>query len=573
MNVPLPRRYSRDRDVARGFVATAGGPVHYRCAGAGPALVLLHDSPRSSRLHLDTMRQLAAHFTVYALDTPGYGSSAPLGHERPAIADFAVALAAALDAMGLRDAPLYATHTSAKIALEYGAYHGKPPLLVLDGLSIPTEPPDPGFISIYMRPFQLDDASAYLAREWTRARDMVRWFPWFDARPETRMATAVPDEALMADYIIDLLSAGPHYSDAYAAAMYYDPMPALRSIAAPTRIIARTDDVLYAHLGRIPTAANPALTVQHLSDDREQWLESLQAVFASTGSNRLPDTGRIPELANSGPVYVRLPHGQMLVHREGRGSPLLVLEAPTTRHALEWQRQLCDDRQVLVPELPGYGESDPLGSDDLAEYADSLSVMIDALDLETVDVLALGYATPLGAMLAARHPGKVDRLILDGGFVGDDAPDHRQDAVCPAISPEAGGGHLHRIWHMLRDGDVQWPWFDGDIAAQRDLCPLFDAENLHRALIGILKQPGHYGDVLSAVVRADAMASYGAVRQPCLLFLRTNDPGYRTVEQISRTIANVRWIDRPATIEAAAEALRAALAFSPFTAGCMEASI
>ena len=533
--------------------------------------MLLHDSPRSSRLHLDTMRQLSAHFTVYALDTPGYGNSAPLERDRPVIADFAVALAAALEAMGLGDAPLYATHTSAKIALEYGAYHGKPALLVLDGLSIPEGPPDPDFISAYMRAFQLDDAGAYLAREWTRARDMVRWFPWFDARPETRMAMAMPDAAWMADYMIDLLSAGPHYSDAYAAAMYYDPMPALRDIAIPTRIIARADDVLYAHLDRVPTAANPALTVQRLSDDREQWLGLLQAAFASTG-NPLPAGRRIAEPADSGPAYVTHPHGQMLIHREGCGNPLLVLEAPTTRHALEWQRQLCGHRQVLVPELPGYGESDPLESDDLARYADSLSIMIDALGLKTVDVLALGYATPLGAALAALYPGKIGGLILDGGFVGEDASDHRREALCPAILPEAGGGHLSRIWHMLRDGDTQWPWFDGDVAAQRDLHPLFNAENLHRALVGILKQPSHYGDVVTAVVRADAMAFYAAVRQPCLLFLRPNDPGYRAVERISRAMADIRCIDRPATIEAAAQALRTALA-SPFTADCMEASI
>ena len=218
--------------VTRHFVTVGDGRVHYRRAGRGPAVVLLHDSPRSSRLHIETMRALADRFTVFALDTPGYGNSTPIGIAAPVIGDFATALGAALAALGLSRAPLYATHTSAKIALDHAAGAGQegPALLLLDGLSIPLKPTDEAFIAAYMRPFRIDAAGAYLAAEWTRMRDMLRWFPWFDARPAARMRTPPPDAAWTAAYMLDLLSAGPHYADAYAAAMRYDPRPALRSV-------------------------------------------------------------------------------------------------------------------------------------------------------------------------------------------------------------------------------------------------------------------------------------------------------------------------------------------------------
>lgn len=556
-------------------MTTDTGRIHYRCMGSGPAIVMLHDSPRSSRLHVETIRRLATHFTVYALDTPGYGNSAPLGIVRPVIADFAVALGAAIKALGLEQAPIYATHTSAKIALEYGAYYARPPLLILDGVAIPEAAPELAFIKSYMRPFQLDDSGAYLASEWTRARDMVRWFPWFDTRPETRIAMPAPTDAWMAAYMIDLLSAGPYYSDAYTAAMYYDPSPTLRSIRVRTLVIARADDVLFEHLDRVPTAANPALTVQRIKDDREQWLASLRTAFAGASTDRLPERrGGAAAPVDHGPAYVAVPHGQIHVNRRGKGRPLLILEAPTTLHALKWQRHLYDDRLVLVPEMPGFGESDPIGTSELAAYADAFSAMLETLGLDAVDVLALGYATPLGAALAARHPGKVARLILDGSFVGGHAmSDHEQEALCPEIVAEAGGGHLHRIWHMLRDGEAQWPWFNGDIAARRDLVPLFDAQKLHHALLGILKQPVHYGDVALAAARADAMAIYRAVRCPCLIFERATDPGYRAVDLISSAMVNTRRLERPATIEAAAAILREALAISPSTVACMEASL
>jgi hypothetical protein len=80
--------------------------VHLRYAGSGPPVVLLHDSPRSSRLHEPLLAALSDRFTVIALDTPGYGNSTPLAGDAPLrIADFADALADTLQALGLRGLP------------------------------------------------------------------------------------------------------------------------------------------------------------------------------------------------------------------------------------------------------------------------------------------------------------------------------------------------------------------------------------------------------------------------------------------------------------------------------------
>src|SRR5690606_13744166 len=148
----------------------------------------------------------------------------------PTIADFAHALASTLARLGLDEAPLYATHTSAKIALEYAASAPRTARLILDGLSIPAGPANDEFIAKYMRPVDIEPTGGYLAMEWTRMRDMVRWFPWFTPASTTRMAVASPTDAWLADYAIDFFAAGPHYSDAYKAAMYYNPMPALLSV-------------------------------------------------------------------------------------------------------------------------------------------------------------------------------------------------------------------------------------------------------------------------------------------------------------------------------------------------------
>src|SRR5579862_5428395 len=94
--------------VSRHYVAVGDRDVHYRRAGAGPPVVLLHESPLSSLVYQGHVERLAAAgFSAIALDTPGYGNSDPLAALAPSIADFASALVATLDALGVGRCGLY----------------------------------------------------------------------------------------------------------------------------------------------------------------------------------------------------------------------------------------------------------------------------------------------------------------------------------------------------------------------------------------------------------------------------------------------------------------------------------
>lgn len=521
--------------IARRYVEVEGRAIHYRIAGNGPAVILLHDSPRSSRLHLATMRHLAQRFRVYALDTPGYGESAPLDMVGPGIADFAQALGRAIAALDLGDAPIYATHTSAKIALHHAATTKgpMPRRVLLDGLSLPQHPATPAFISAYMRPFRLDDSGGYLAAEWTRIRDMLRWFPWFAPAPAHRMPVATPSDAWIHDYSIDLLSAGSSYSDAYAAAMRYDAAPMLRAVRCPVLVAARADDVLYASLDAVPVVENPNLSVERLPADREAWLAWLEARLAEACAG-VPPAPEPPAQPDQGRCYVDLPHGAVRLHRrQGDGAPLLILSAPTTLEALRW-RDALPQRTTLVPELPGFGESDAWPAAGLGDYADMLAALLDALDIERADVLGAGFAVPLATALASRHAAKIGHVLLDGCF--DLAATDRQafaDALCPAFRFDPAGGHLHAAWHMLRDMQTNWPWHARTASSIRSLPPAMDAPSLHAALVGILKQPGAYGDVARAACLELDQRESAAMTRPTFVFVREGDPAYAGAARFS----------------------------------------
>jgi pimeloyl-ACP methyl ester carboxylesterase len=77
------------------------GIVAYREAGAGPALALLHGIGNQSGSWTGQLTALGARFRTIAWDAPGYGGSDRLPAESPTAADYADALAALLDSLGI----------------------------------------------------------------------------------------------------------------------------------------------------------------------------------------------------------------------------------------------------------------------------------------------------------------------------------------------------------------------------------------------------------------------------------------------------------------------------------------
>lgn len=547
------------KTLRRGYIGAGGRLVHYRVCGAGPAVVLLHDSPRSSRLHLPLMKMLASRFRVFALDTPGYGNSDPLDIANPTIPDFAQALGDTLAALEMDHAPLYATHTSAKIALALAVRGGKMPLLVLDGLSIPDQLASDDFIESYMRPFAPEPSGGWLGAEWSRTRDMLRWFPWFATAPQNRIAMEPPSPEWMEDYGIDLFSAGPHYADAYSAAMRWKPLDDLLVVKVPTVVGARSDDVLYPHLDKVPCAQNPALSVKRLGSSRDSWGQWIAETLAlSTPQNTAAPCPPSPGKKRG---YFLQPHGQLhwecYAAQTANDAPaVMVLSAPSTLEAHRWAKALSAHRRVIVPDLPGFGDSDPLPVPDPDSLADTLAALIGRLEDEPCDVLALGLAAPIGAHLAARRKGLVRALTVWGAPAFEPPA---LDALCPDIGFDPlAGSHLHRLWHMLRDSEVQWPWFDASPLAARPVPALPDAADLHRALTGMLKQRTNYAQPVAIALAAHERSTWQMVDRPALVAVG-DDPAMADAATLIDLVPRGTAFIAPPGLEHAAQALALAL--------------
>ncbi len=273
------RHASRGR-VRRGFVAHADGALHFRWAGAGAPLAALHESPRSSLSLLPLVDRLAERRTVVAFDTPGYGHSDALPLEVPEGEHFAAAFAAALDALGLARAPLYATHTGAALAVHLALARPQVvPALLLDGFAAFTPSERQDFVERYLAPFEPSWDGAHLAQLWSRCKDLYTWFPYHRREPATRLVFDPPPVAKLHDTALGFLMAGAGYTKSYRCAATIDPDAALAALRVPTTITARPDDLICSHLERVtPT---DFVQVRRIGPALEDWLRIVDESIAN----------------------------------------------------------------------------------------------------------------------------------------------------------------------------------------------------------------------------------------------------------------------------------------------------
>ena len=111
--------------------------------------------------------------------------------------------------------------------------------------------------------------------------------------------------------------------------------------------------------------------------------------------------------------------GRRVVYREAGPSgepPIICLHGAGFDHSgLTWQdtaRSLGAGRRVLVPDIPGYGESDALiGAPDLPRLGAWAGAFADALALGRADLAGLSMGGGMALWLGIRRPDLVRRLI------------------------------------------------------------------------------------------------------------------------------------------------------------------
>ena len=452
--------------------------VHYRRAGSGPPLLLIHQSPRSSAEYEPLLAKWAADFTCLAPDSPGFGESAPLPMAAPDVNDYADAVFAFMDAMGLDKAGAYGFHSGA-ITLITAAKRapGRFTAVAANGYAVWTDAERADFGANYTPPFVPLPYGEHLAWLWHRLREQSWFFPWYAADDAHRMSVAHDNAEANHAMAMDVLAAGSSYAQGYAA-MLQAPrdLPEPGAPTPPVFICGRNGDPLQSHIDRLGTlpigwAAQKLATEEDTEDASRAWLLSHTA--SAMPLPRAPDDQGYAIVAGFGQLHWLGDRACGHLHLHAPGSAAEMVAAPGT----------------LALDLPGHGLSDGFAA------APSLEAVLDVLErglasLTTADLVRItgeGASARLAARLAARL-----------GIAAEPVADTTA-ASWPDLTPDRFGSHLTRAWGFARAEAAFTPW-DAPCAANArpltadSLSPL----RLHRRVLAALRAR-HVPELIAAL--------------------------------------------------------------------------
>jgi len=103
----------------------------------------------------------------------------------------------------------------------------------------------------------------------------------------------------------------------------------------------------------------------------------------------------------------------------GKGKPLVLVHGLGSDHG-NWSRilaPLADEREVIAPDLPGFGDSPPLpGEPTIAALADALEAFFDQHELFRPDLVGSSMGARLVLELARRGKSGATVALAPGGF-------------------------------------------------------------------------------------------------------------------------------------------------------------
>lgn len=415
--------------------------------------------------------------TVLALDTPGNGLSPALALAEPTADDYADALAATLDALGVARVVVYGTHTGAAFGMALALrYPHRVAALLLDGIGAFSAPERAQLLASYLPPFVPLNDGTHMAWLWSRVRDQATFFPWNHSTHDARLWVPLPSPLSLHAVALDFLLSGDAYRGPYAAAFRFQPAAVLSQLRVPTWVAAREGDVLLSHLNRLPTLALPVFR-SSLPPKGSAWAQKVWVWLAEAaqGLEAVPPArdATLP-VSSIGDTLIG-PLGRRIHARGalgGTGRPRIWLHAsPGGARGLDRRLESeLGQHPVVALDLPGHGESDA--------YDGTLEELLVAMR-DAASSLGLPDAEWAGEGLGA----DIARALNGSKAVAG------PEVATPArFEPRADGGHLMAAWLHARDEAVFGSWWTRRLDDRHSCGDTLDLATIHANAIESLKE-------------------------------------------------------------------------------------
>lgn len=465
------------QEIREQFVQVAERCVFVRYAGRGPALLLLHQSPQNSRAMIPWIERLSKTYAVFAPDTPGFGFSDPLPLTQPTIPDYAAALNALLEKLGIDRVLIYGVHTGAVTALRFALdYPARVAALVCDGYARFDAAERQSLLGDYLPPFEPKWDGSHLLWLFARFREQHLFFPWNTPTQAARLAYPLPGTAKLHSDVMDVLDAGDGYRVGYRAPFLYDDPTAAARLTVPSAIFYRAEDVLEPHLARLPALpeqvsaerveGGPAALIAKCDVVFQRFAANAAVIDSEVAIDKAKSSKRFISRFDNGPLACRSHAGDITcaeIHLHDIGTPA-VIPGNAKQGAF-----------VLVPDLPNHGANHGLcggwmpDSVTIETSANAILSIVDKLALSNMTIRASGGACAIAAVLAKHLGARCVKLILVDPLPLNKTEREQFLQSLPDLTPVATGAHLIAAWNWSRLQHLFWPWLSPDANAAREV--------------------------------------------------------------------------------------------------------
>lgn len=242
--------------MTRHLLEINGRYWHYRTAGQGPLVFLLHASPRNSAMFEPMLQLLSQRFTVVAPDTPGYGLSDPLPHPAETILDYLPAFHDFFSEILSQQlnpyiAPfgLYGTATGAQLGIAYAyTYPQQVRHLYLDNAAHFEDSTRDEILKHYFPDLTPQPDGAHLHQVWQMASQFFNYFPWYETSEVYRVSSMQPSAQMIHTAALEFLNAGSAYHSAYKAAFLHEKAENLAKVTVPTTLFRWKGAILLRYI-------------------------------------------------------------------------------------------------------------------------------------------------------------------------------------------------------------------------------------------------------------------------------------------------------------------------------------
>jgi pimeloyl-ACP methyl ester carboxylesterase len=211
-------------------------------------------------------------------------------------------------------------------------------------------------------------------------------------------------------------------------------------------------------------------------------------------------------------VFADTAEGQIHYAEAGSGSPVLLLHQ-TPRSWDEYRDVLPllgRTRRAVAMDMLGFGDSvKPPGEATIERYARGAVALLDTLGIDRAPVVGHHTGAVVAMELAARHPHRVERLVLSAAPMVDAEDRERAPERPPVdeVEQRPDGGHLTELWQR-----------------RARFYPPDRPDLLHRFVLDALKVLDRVEEGHRAVHRYIMEDALARIQAPTLLMAGTEDP-------------------------------------------------